>query len=280
MTDPDDGDVYVFPRHLARTTATGDPALAPLLGLGWEPRHDDLGNVHLAAPDGTIRLGYLPEGEDDGLWRINAYDDPYGPPAWGICCNADCPTELVTAVTTVLATAYRAGPDTYLARPVAVIPDRDPFQTVSPLIRSGWLFDRPEPGIFAIRSPDGLARLEYNAGPLRPDVELTSRTARWHLWTGTDADRPLWYATATTDTPVTVLTAITAWVSDPAPLLRWQDATFSYAKNARLTPVLPPRPPVPTPLDVQRPRRTPALTTSSVPRWSTTSRPALPGPRR
>jgi hypothetical protein len=50
LTDPDpdpaaeiDGDVYVFPRYLAGSTYTGDPALEPLMALGWELTHDDLG---------------------------------------------------------------------------------------------------------------------------------------------------------------------------------------------------------------------------------------------
>ncbi|WP_329539242.1 hypothetical protein [Streptomyces sp. NBC_01358] len=53
MTDPDlgiDGDVYVFPHYLAATTGIGDPALEPLMQLGWEPTHDDLGNAYLNAP--------------------------------------------------------------------------------------------------------------------------------------------------------------------------------------------------------------------------------------
>ena len=43
MTDPDtiDGDVYVSPRYLAGSTGTGDPALEPLLALGWELRYDE-----------------------------------------------------------------------------------------------------------------------------------------------------------------------------------------------------------------------------------------------
>ncbi|MEU9064668.1 hypothetical protein AB0D13_38990 [Streptomyces sp. NPDC048430] len=40
-----DGDVYVSPRYLAGTTGIGDPALAPLLDLGWELQHDDLEGV-------------------------------------------------------------------------------------------------------------------------------------------------------------------------------------------------------------------------------------------
>ncbi|MGW3864712.1 DUF317 domain-containing protein [Streptomyces sp. NPDC005047] len=279
------GDVYVLPRHLARSTAVGDPGLDPLRNLGWDLHHDDLDNAYLTAPDDRVRLGYLPEGEDDGLWRINAYRDAFGPPVWGVCFNDGAPTEIVTAFTTALAAAYREGPDHYLARPLVGSPERDPFLAVDPLIARGWQFDRPNLDTFAITSPDGLATLEYSTGPLSPASELDSRTARWHLWAGTDVDRPFWYATASTDTPAALLRAVTESVADPAPLLRWRKDTFSYvADRAQLSPIHPPPPPAPTPLDVQRAaaasRRPAALPAASVPRWSTTSRPALPGIRR
>ncbi|MFD4577464.1 DUF317 domain-containing protein [Streptomyces sp. NPDC058417] len=279
-----DGDVYVFPRHLARTTAAGAPGLEPLRTHGWDLQHDDLGNAYLNAPDGRVRLGYLPEGEDDGLWRICAYRDTFGPPAWGVCFNDSAPTEFVTAFTTALATAYRYGPEHYLARPLAGDPERDPFLAVAPLIARGWQFHRPDLDTFAIASPDGLATLEYATGSLQPASELDSRSARWHLWAGHHIDRPFWYATASTDTPAALLRAVTESVADPAPLLRWRENSFSYVSgHAQLSPVLPPPPPAPTPLDVQRAvasRRPAALPAASVPRWSTTSRSALPSPRR
>jgi len=279
-----DGDVYVSPRHLASTTGTGDPALAPLLDLGWDLQHDEDANVYVTAPDRRVRLGYLPEGEDDGLWRINAYKDPFGPPTWGVCFNDRVPTEFVQAFTTVLATAYQQGPDTYLARPVSGTDEHDPFLAVVPLLQQGWEIDRPRWGVFAVQAPDRLAGMEFTAGALDPESELTTRDARWQLWAGNSIDRPAWYATASTDTPVALLTAVTQSVADPAPLPRWRKDTFSYIKGmAQLTPILPPQPPPPTPLDVQRAaasRRPAALPAASVPRWSTTSRPAVPGPRR
>ncbi|MFE0187975.1 DUF317 domain-containing protein [Streptomyces sp. NPDC058989] len=278
-----DGDVYVSPRYLAGTTAIGDPALAPLRDLGWNLDHDDLGNAYLNAPDRKVRLGYLPEGEDDGLWRINAYKDPFGPPTWGVCFNDSCPTEFVRAFTTALAEAYEQGPNAYLAAPDLGHADRDPFHAVAPLIKRGWQTDRSRGGVFVIQAPDRLAGLEFTSGRLDPETELTTRNARWHMWAGTSIDRPAWYATASTDTPVVLLKAVTECVSDPTPLPRWREETYSYVQGmARLTPVIPPRPLAPTPLDVQRAsaRRPAALTTFTVPRWSTTSRPALPGPRR
>ncbi|CAM5663336.1 hypothetical protein STENM36S_06200 [Streptomyces tendae] len=179
--DTIDGDVYVSPRHLARSTAVSDPGLDPLRDLGWDLHHDHLGNAYLTAPDGRVRLGYLPEGDDDGLWRINAYRDAFGPPAWGICFNDAAPTEFVTAFTTALAEAYQQGPDHYLARPLAGSADRDPFQAVDPLINRGWQLNRPHRSTFAITAPDGLATLEYTTGDLDPAIELDTRDARCAL---------------------------------------------------------------------------------------------------
>ncbi|MBQ0855454.1 DUF317 domain-containing protein [Streptomyces sp. BH-SS-21] len=283
-----DGDVYVTPRYLAAATYPGDPALEPLLALSWDLRHDDLGNVYVNAPDERVRLGYLPEGEDDGLWRINAYTnahkDLFGLPAWGVCFNDRVPTEFVQAFTTALATAYEQGPDAYLARPDSGTDEHDPFLAIVPLLKQGWEIDHPRWGVLAVQAPDGLAGLEFTTGHLDPEAELTTRDARWQLWAGKSIDRPAWYATASTDTPVALLAAVTQCVADPAPLPRWRKETFSYMKDmAQLTSILPPRPPAPTPLDVQRAfasRRPAALPAASVPRWSTTSRPALPGPRR
>ncbi|MCA1221972.1 DUF317 domain-containing protein [Streptomyces sp. 8L] len=279
-----DGDVYVTPRYVAASTVTGDPALAPLLDLGWDLRHDDLGNVYVDAPDRRLRLGYLPEGEDDGLWRINAYKDPFGPPTWGVCFNDRTPEEFVRAFTTALASAYKQDPDISLARPLAQMTERDPFLAVTPLLKQGWVLDRPRQGVFAVQSPDGFAGLEFTTGDLDPDIELTTRAARWQMWAGKSVERPAWYATASTDTPIVLLAAFTESVCDPAPLPRWKKDTFSYITGmARLTPVLPPQPPAPTPLDVQRAvssRRPAALPAASVPRWSTSTRHALPPSRR
>ncbi|GFN02189.1 hypothetical protein Smic_07450 [Streptomyces microflavus] len=187
----------------------------------------------------------------------------------------------MTAFTTALATAYEQGPATYLARPVAGIDEHNPFLAIVPLLKQGWEIDRPRWGVFAIQAPDGLAGMEFATGDLDPEAELSTRDARWQLWAGKSIDRPVWYATASTDTPVALLTAVTECVADPAPLLRWRQDTYSYIKGmAQLTPILPPPP---TPRDVRRAlaaRRPAALPATSVPRWSTTSRPALPGPRR
>ncbi|MER5443322.1 DUF317 domain-containing protein [Streptomyces sp. NPDC002790] len=284
MTDPDadiDGDVYVFPRYLAGSTYTGDPALEPLLALGWELTYDDLANVYVTAPDRKIRLGYLPEGDDDGLWRINAYEDRFGPPTWGVTFNDQCPTEFVTAFTTALAAAYQAGPEHYLAPPDPA--DLDAFHAAVPLINRGWKIQHPRWGVLELQTPDGMAGIEYAQGRLDAEKELTTLQARWYLRGGPKSGYARWYATASTNTPTPLVTAITASVSDPAPLPRWKDQMLrGLRENAQLVSVTPPPPPVPTPLDVRRtaPRRAPALTTRSVPRWSTTTTPSAALPAR
>jgi hypothetical protein len=274
-----DGDVYVSPRYLAGTTGIGDPALAPLLALDWDLQHDERGNVYVTAPDRRVRLGYLPEGADDGLWRISAYDDPFAQPKWGVSYNDNCPTEFVVAFTAVLATAYANGPAAYLPEP-ADDPELGAFRAIAPLIHRGWTIQRPRWGVLELFTPDGMAGLEYTTGRLDPGKELTTLEARWYMWGGPAGAR--WYATASTHTPVDLVTAVTTCVSDPAPLPRWQDTLFAdLRKHAQLTPVTPPAPSAPTPLDVQRTaaRRQPALTAHSVPRWSTTTLPSATGAR-
>ncbi|MFF9040490.1 DUF317 domain-containing protein [Streptomyces sp. NPDC014892] len=282
-TEEIDGDVYVSPRYLAGSTAVGDPALEPLLALGFDLRHDDLGNAYVTAPDHRVRLGFLPEGDDDGLWRINAYRDRFGPPAWGVSFNDCAPTEFVTAFTTALAQVYTVGPDSYLAEPDLKDPQLGAFDAVFPLIKNGWQFQQPLWNVLQLQPPDGLATCEYTTGRLDSEKELTTLQARWHLWGGPKSGYARWYATATTRTPIPLVKAITQSVCDPAPLPRWKDAMSPGLREAaHLTSVTPPADRAPTPLDVRRAMtaRPPAVRpATSVPRWSTTTRSAMPGPR-
>ncbi|MFF3088659.1 DUF317 domain-containing protein [Streptomyces nojiriensis] len=276
MTDtapePIDGDVYVTPRYLAGSAWIGDPALQPLFELGWDRHHDEFGNLYVASPDRKVRLGFLPEGDDDGLWRITAYRDPFAAPAWGVCFNDMTPTELVTAFTTTLVASYTQGPDAYLHTDV----HENGFEAVAPLLNGGWKVQHSGWDVVELQTADGLAGLEFFTGRLDEGKELTTLQARWYLWGGPKG--PRWYATASTGTPVHLVTAITTALADPAPVPRWQSGILSSLRpHIQLTPIVPPPPPAPTPLDVHRragARPRPALTTTSVPRWSTSSRPA------
>ncbi|MER5567197.1 DUF317 domain-containing protein [Streptomyces goshikiensis] len=275
MTDtapePIEGDVYVTPRYLAGSAWIADTALQPLFELGWDRHHDELGNLYVASPDRKIRLGFLPEGDDDGLWRITAYRDPFAAPAWGVCFNDMAPTELVAAFTTALAAAYTHGPDAYLHMDAR----QDRFDAVVPLMKEEWKLQHPRWGAVEVQSTDGLAGLEYTTGRLDETKELTTLAARWYMWGGPNG--PRWYATASTGTPIHLVTAITIALADPAPVPRWQEGILSSLRpHIQLTPVVPPPPSAPTPLDVHRrasARPRPAIATTSVPRWSTSSRP-------
>ncbi|MEK8146249.1 DUF317 domain-containing protein [Streptomyces sp. M10(2022)] len=223
--------------------------------LGWELTHDDLGNAYLNAPDHKVRLGFLPEGDDDGLWRINAYVDRFGPPAWGVSFNDSCPTEFVTAFTTALAQAYQDGTEHYLAQPDPTDPELAAFNAVAPLINRGWQIQHPRWGVMELQTPDGMAGLEYATGRLDAERELTTLEARWYMWGGPKNGYARWYATASTNTPTPLVKAITQSVSDPAPLPRWKDfLSRGLRDHAQLVPVTPP-PPVPTPSTSTAPRR-------------------------
>ncbi|MGW1771935.1 DUF317 domain-containing protein [Streptomyces sp. NPDC002104] len=274
-----DGDVYVTPRYLAGPTAIGDPGLQPLRDLGWPLEHDDLGNCYVTAPDRRVRLGYLPEGEDDGLWRITAYRDPHAAPVWGVCFSDTAPTELVTAFTEALAQSYTEGPQAYLPHMKG-----SAYDGLVPLIHNGWKLTRAEERTLEWTSPDKLAGAAFTTGDLDPEMEFTTLDARWLMWGGTQGWNR-WYATASSETPVNLVTAITVAMANPAPVMRReQEIPKVLRERAELTPVRPAPPKAPTPLDVarSRPRTRPSARTHSVPRWSTSTAPSarLPAPTR
>ncbi|MGY5058713.1 DUF317 domain-containing protein [Streptomyces sp. 900105755] len=108
ITAPD-GDLYVSPLYRAGCSVTGDPALAPLLDHGLALHDDELANVYDSSPQRHIRLGYLPEGEDDLLWKVAVHADPFGPPRWMATFDTPTPTERVTAFTTPSPAVTRRG---------------------------------------------------------------------------------------------------------------------------------------------------------------------------
>ncbi|MEU2868677.1 DUF317 domain-containing protein [Streptomyces olivoreticuli] len=213
--------------------------------LGWALHDDDLGNVYLTAPDHRIRLGYIPEGEDDALWRINAHTDAFAPTRWAVTFNTAAPTEFVTAFTTALASAYTQGPDAYLhgaRRPV--------HTAVEPLLDQGWTTTPTRTALFDVTAPDGKAGLTYDRRELDHHREMTTNDTRWYLWGGTSPNRPDWYATFSSHTPVHLVTATTTALADPTPVARYTGELSRFTRtHAQLTPI---PPPIPTPLDVRR----------------------------
>ncbi|WP_165983976.1 DUF317 domain-containing protein [Streptomyces sp. YIM 98790] len=263
------GQVWVSPRHLAGSTADGDAGMKPLLDLGWPMQHDELGNLYLTSPErSTVRLGYMPEGDDDALWRIAAYDDPFAAPRWAVAFNNMAPTEYVTAFTTALATAYQRGPDAYLTGTT-----QPSHRALEPLRDGGWQHTaQARLARVELSAPDGMAHLAYDRRPLDHQQELTTLETRWYLWGG-PAPAAGWYITLSSHTPLHLVTAVTAAVADPSPVLRWDGELLRITrKHATITPVTPP---APTPLDIHR-RSTSPGASGSIPRWSTSSRPAPP----
>ncbi|MEU3602645.1 DUF317 domain-containing protein [Streptomyces sp. NPDC006798] len=274
MTDP--GDAYVHPRYLAGSTTIGDPGLRPALDADWKVSHDDLGNVFLPSPDQRIRIGFLPEGDDDALWKIAAYEETFASPRWGAAFASECPPEFVTAFTTVLVETHARGGDAFLGDGLSRT--GDPYPVLAPLTDADWTVT-DDWWTLKVTSPDGLAGVWYRRGAIDHDGELTSNAARWQMWGG---PRDLgWYAVFSTHTPAPFITATAAAIADPAPVRRWSgELTQMTRAHARITPV---RPPAPTPGDIARAHWRPAPTarTRTVPRWSTsTPSGRLPAPAR
>ncbi|WP_411573551.1 DUF317 domain-containing protein [Streptomyces fradiae] len=239
-----DGDIYVTPLYLAGSTTVGDPALQPFLDHGFMAHSDELANVYVSSPDQHVRLGFLPEGPDNTLWKIAAHSDPFGPPDWLATFDSNTPTELVTAFTSALATSYARDPDASLTGPRR--PAEEGFR---PLEEAGW-----KRGSWQLTTlftaPDELAGLTYKGGVLDRHAELRGDQDRWLLWGGQDGYSSRWYATFTSGVPVDLIAATTARLADPAPVLRYEiEIPKRNRSAARIRPV---PPPVPTPLDVRR----------------------------
>ncbi|MFG2232309.1 DUF317 domain-containing protein [Streptomyces sp. NPDC048723] len=275
-TDEPAGDYYVSPRHLAGSTVEGDPGLQPALNAGWKPSWDDDGNVFLPAPDQRVRIGYMPEGDDDALWKISAYQHHFGAPLWAAAFNSMAPTEFVTAFTSQLVAAYQRDDGSDLRDPGGVV------RAFGPLLEAGWRVHNA-PGRCELTSPDGLAGAWYDRGLLDEARELVTNDTRWGMWGGPERSYSSWYAVFSSRTPVDLITATATAVVNPEPVLRWEGELSQMTKRyAQLTPVVPPKPPAPTPLDLARFRTPPAVRPASVRRWSTSTVPGtrLPAPTR
>ncbi|MCX4858213.1 DUF317 domain-containing protein [Streptomyces canus] len=244
--DPNDErwrEYHVTPRYLAGSTFTGDPAIRPLLDAGWNLTHDEMGNAYVNAPDQTVRLGYLPEGDDDALWKITGYSDPFTMPRWLVTYQDSTPTEIVQGFTTALAAAYAEGPNSYLYYGNSELAALD---VGTPLAAAGWSH-RYGAADVSFESPDGLAEVHLRRDHLDHAVEMTGRKERWLTLAGPRGNR--WYATASSFTPEGLVAAMNTALTDPAPVIRYGDDLRRLPPQATAIPV---RPPVPTPLDVRR----------------------------
>ncbi|MFE4664565.1 DUF317 domain-containing protein [Streptomyces sp. NPDC056716] len=265
LPDHYEGDVYVSPRHLAGATGMGDPGLQPALDAGWETSGDDLGNAYISAPDHRIRIGFLPEGDDDALWKIAAYERAFAAPRWAAAFSDTCPEEFVSAFITELVPLHETDGNAFLQSGIGYRRDASP--ALMPLLDAGWTVDEQD-RLLEVRSPDGLAGAWYDRRTLDHDRELVTNYTRWGMWGGASYGR--WYAVFSSHTPTRLIAATAAALADPAPVVRWTGAlSRNTLRHATITRV---RPPAPTPLDLARAHRpSPALRTVAVPRWSTST---------
>jgi len=225
--------------------------------------HDELGNAYVTAPDRTVRLGYLPEGRDDALWKIAAYPNPFGPPHWVTTFSDTTPTEIVTGFTSALAEKYAQGRGGYLQESRQV---RDGY---APLAAAGWTmhstFDYVE-----VTAPDEQAGLVYHRGRTDHMAELFGQQEKWTVWGGPEGYRSRWYGTHSTYTPVSLIAATTAAMADASPVVRSRAEVPDQCWGlVEATPLEPPTPPAPTPLDVRRAQAARARSTASAPSPST-----------
>ncbi|MVO90263.1 DUF317 domain-containing protein [Streptomyces sp. p1417] len=271
MTDPTpiEGDVYVFPRYLAGLGASGDPSFEPV--SNWPHQHLDDGACQLliTSPDHRIKIGWF--GDDFDIWRISAAEDAVSAPRWTASISNTMPPEIVRDFLQALASAWEEDGDSFLENHSSYWSD-----AVRPLLDAGWEQQPPQHGTVETTGLDGLVGASIDIVSTGSDAEVVT------LWAGPEHRSVRAQANFTARTPKHLIAAMAASFVGPDPIARYQAELRPHlAQLVQLTPIKPPKPAVPTPLDVQQTaarRRPPALGTRSVPRWSTTTLPpATPG---
>ena len=183
---------FITPRHLA---GGGDPAwiTVPLHhACGWSHGHDPLmPRVLLSIPDQKAPLRLEPN--LDGQWWTLQHAPAPDRPAWFASFGARTPVEIIAALTDALTdpTADRA----------------DSWDPQEPLLNVGW---SPAYSHNRLASPDGTVR-----------VEADKTTGAWWVDTALLDFRALqWQAHFSEHTPPHLITAFTATLADPRPVLR------------------------------------------------------------
>ncbi|MFF9001546.1 DUF317 domain-containing protein [Streptomyces achromogenes] len=270
-------DVYVFPRYLAGLPGHADPSFDPV--AHWPHHYPETGPCQLvvASPDHRIRIGWF--GDDYDTWVISAAEDPVSPPRWSARINHCTPPEIVAGLTRALADEWAEDSNTFLTQPSVY------WTTgIRPLLDAGWKRNPPRHGFVDIVASDGLAGASIDIVTPDPDAETVT------LWAGPPGWATRAEAVFTARTPSHLIAATAAALANPAPVIRSRATLHPrLAGRAQLTPVEPPKPAVPTPLDVRRAaaaRRPTALPASTARRWTTSTPPpparpaARPGLRR
>ncbi|MER6500142.1 DUF317 domain-containing protein [Streptomyces sp. NPDC001455] len=184
---------FVSPRHLA---GGGDPAwvTVPLhRACGWSHGNDPLQpRVLLSSPDQTILLRLEPH-PDGQWWALNHVREP-GRPDWSAAFGARTPVELIAAFTDTL-----TAPSPQASKPT------DPYE---PLEKAGW----SPTGANGLVAPDGTAYVRRIGSAQNPGT--------WFVTARINPHRRVWQAHFSGHTPPHLISAFTAALADPRPVLR------------------------------------------------------------
>ena len=271
---------HVTPRYLAGPTFDGDVPFQPFLDLGWRPTHDEAGNLYIAAPDQTIRIRYLPEGEDSPLWKITAHANSFAAPRWLVTFDNRVPAEIVRDFATSLATASAEGHHSYLSCHNST---QAMLEAGAPLTAAGW-DQRHTQAEVTFRAPDGLAEVRLHHLRLDHHDELQHVRERWLMTAGTIGTQ--WCATASSLTPEHLVAAMNAAIANPEPVIRHGSDLHLLPPQATVTPVKPDMSPTAgaQPTQAARARSTTAPSHSDhgplIPAQRSSPPPEIPGPRR
>jgi hypothetical protein len=159
---------------------------------GWPLTRRPSGLVVTRSPDDTVRVGYDPNGAPAG-WTISGRPTREGEEPWVVTFGQATPVEIVAAFTDALTLPRSAhAPNVW-----------------APLERAGWKVG-PENDWYTARNPEGTAWLQYHQGRLG---SLWWASARSEEGVG-------WMATFTPSTPMHLIQAFAAGLSDPRPVMR------------------------------------------------------------
>ncbi|MEV7706627.1 DUF317 domain-containing protein [Streptomyces sp. NPDC088922] len=199
---------FVTPRHLA---GGSDPAwiTVPLhRSCGWSYGHDPLmPRVLLSSPDQKVLLRLEPDPAGQ-WWTLSHVAEP-NTPAWYASFGARTPVELISAMTDALTNPA----------PSADAPS-DPFE---PLRRIGWSPSSTDNGL---ASPDGTAYLQR--------LGSAEEQGAWFVTAALGPDRPVWQARFGEHTPDRLVTAFTAALADPKPVLRIDSGRSLPTRNPNI----------------------------------------------
>ncbi|MEC3997184.1 DUF317 domain-containing protein [Actinacidiphila sp. DG2A-62] len=275
-------DVLVAPRYLAGHGGDPSDAFAPLTHHYWHDMHDELGNHYVSTGGSQLRIAFVPEVSElmpdaTALWQIRAREGWPPRDVWSAALTDDTPPEIIAAITAALDAAVSNEPGRELYTDRGISHDADPAAVWEIFREAHWRVTAA--GFLAhAESPDELVQVAYRN---------PRSVGRDRAWLATIADpegnRPLWEAWLHSATPTFVLRAFATALTDPTPIPRDVDM-LAPSCRPYATPLLPAPPAVqtavPTPLELARrqPRRPSAPHARSIPRWSTSTRPASPMP--